>query len=209
MTPPQAATAREMSGGMAVVKLGGSLARHPALTAWLKALRHLPRPHARLVVPGGGPFADAVRALEGPLGLDALTAHRCAILAMQQFGLVLLQRVPGLRAVEREEDFAALAHTGGAGVWLPWLLAGRAPELAPSWDVTSDSLAAWLTARLGLRVLLLVKARTPRGSSTPAQLAREELVDRAFPRYAAGLTVRAVAVEPVPDAASLTRLLTP
>ena len=46
---------------MWVVKLGGSLHDAPALRQRLAELATLPGP-ARIVVPGGGPFADAVRA---------------------------------------------------------------------------------------------------------------------------------------------------
>ena len=45
-----------------VVKLGGSLHASPALAHWLTALKRYPRPLT--IVPGGGPFADAVRAAQ-------------------------------------------------------------------------------------------------------------------------------------------------
>ncbi len=199
-----------MSGGPVLVKLGGSLARHPALAAWLAAVRDAPGPPGRLVVPGGGPFADAVRALEVPLGLDATTAHRCAVLAMQQYGLMLVARAPGLRPVETEDEIAALARDGAAGVWLPWRLAGTTPELEPSWAVTADSIAAWLATRLRARALVIVKARTPPAAEVDA-LTAAGILDAAFPRYRRRFAgpVRVVGATPPPGPGRLSALLAP
>ena len=86
---------------MWVVKLGGSLHDAPALRHWLERLAILPGP-PRVVVPGGGPFADAVRALQPVLGVGELAAHRMAILAMQQFGLALQALEPRLSLAETD-----------------------------------------------------------------------------------------------------------
>jgi aspartokinase-like uncharacterized kinase len=64
-------------------------------------------------------------------------------------------------------------------------MALAAPEIAASWEVTSDSLAAWLAHKIGARLLLLVKsAPAERPLDAPA-LARQGLVDAAFPSYVA------------------------
>ena len=55
-----------------------------------------------------------------------------------------------------------------------------------NWDVTSDSLAAWLAARLGAR-LLLVKRMRPAPGATLHGLALAGLVDRAFPLRRRGI----------------------
>src|SRR5688572_11112389 len=69
--------------GPTVVKLGGSYALSPRLPAILAAIRasHVPV----VVVPGGGPFADAVRAAQPRMGFGDRAAHRMALLAMAQF----------------------------------------------------------------------------------------------------------------------------
>ena len=54
-----------------------------------------PRAHRIVVVPGGGPFADAVRDFDRSLGLSPHTAHWMALLAMDQYGHVLADRIPG------------------------------------------------------------------------------------------------------------------
>jgi aspartokinase-like uncharacterized kinase len=165
---------------MWVVKLGGSLHDAPALRAWLRRLVDVPGP-PRVVVPGGGPFADAVRGLQPRLGFGEDTAHRMAILAMQQYGLHLLELEPRLALAETEAELRAAT----AAIWLPWRLAGLEPDLPPSWDVTSDSIACWLAARLGAEMLLLVKsAPLPEGDQAVAALVASGLLDAAFPGFA-------------------------
>ena len=165
---------------MWVVKLGGSLHDAAALRLRLAELATMPGP-PRVVVPGGGPFADAVRELQPRLGLDDLAAHRMAILAMQQFGLALQALEPRLALAETEAELRG----SRAAVWLPWALAGLDREIEPSWDVTSDSLAAWLAARLGAELLILVKsAPVAPGEATAGALAERGLVDPAFPEHA-------------------------
>jgi 5-(aminomethyl)-3-furanmethanol phosphate kinase len=166
---------------MWVVKLGGSLHDAPALRPRLAELATPPGP-ARIVVPGGGPFADAVRALQPALAIDDLAAHRMAILAMQQFGLALQAIEPRLALAETEAELRAAK----AAVWLPWRLAGLEPAIEASWDVTSDSLACWLAIRLGATDLVLMKsAQVEQVGADVDAWAAAGLVDAAFAAYAA------------------------
>lgn len=169
---------------LCVVKLGGSLHDAPELRGWLAGLATAAGP-ARVVVPGGGPFADAVRAAQGRLGFGDLAAHRMAILAMQQYGLRLQDLEPRLALLETEVELRGLAP-GAGGVWLPWRLAGREEAIPAGWEVTSDSLALWLARRLGAGRLVLVKsAALPGGAVTAEALAEAGVVDAAFPGLAA------------------------
>jgi aspartokinase-like uncharacterized kinase len=53
-----------------------------------------------------------------------------------------------------------------------------------SWDVTSDSLAAWLANQLKAEMLLLVKSVELTGSSiTPSKLSEMGIVDVAFGKF--------------------------
>jgi aspartokinase-like uncharacterized kinase len=164
---------------MWVVKLGGSLHDAPALGRWLHHLATAPGP-PRIVVPGGGPFADTVRESQPKLGFDDLVAHRMAILAMQQFGIALQALEPALGVAETDDELRAAA----ASVWLPWQLAGGAAVEA-SWNVTSDSLACWLATRLAAPTLILVKsAPVPSGTYPALKLVAAGLLDTAFPGFA-------------------------
>jgi aspartokinase-like uncharacterized kinase len=172
---------------LSIVKLGGSLIAADALRPCLALLAERMTPC--VVVPGGGPFADTVRATQARLDLDELAAHRMAILAMQQYGLLLQALEPRLRLVERACEVEALVHERAAGVWLPWAMVGRDATLPASWDVTSDSLALVLATRLGAARLLLVKAASvPDGAASLAELARAGLIDAAFPRLRAAFS---------------------
>ena len=72
---------------LTIVKLGGSHALGPHLRGWLDAIAA--RAGSIVIVPGGGPFADAVRAAQGPMGFDDCAAHHMALMAMAQFGRAL------------------------------------------------------------------------------------------------------------------------
>lgn len=167
----------------AIVKLGGSLARDLHLSRWLAAIAEAPEP--RLVVPGGGPFADAVRALQPRLGFDDRTAHGAAILAMQQYALLLAAIEPRLVSVEGPAEIAEAARAGRSMLWLPWTTIGRDPTIEPSWRVTSDSLSLLLAIRLAVPELLLVKAAAlPPAPIDLERLAAQAILDGAFPELA-------------------------
>jgi 5-(aminomethyl)-3-furanmethanol phosphate kinase len=143
-----------------VLKIGGGLPRDrgdAALRALCVAVGEAAARHPLLVVPGGGAFADAVRAEDARLGLRATTTHEMAILAMDQFGLMLGDLVPGAGVCRDLAAAAALARDGRAAVLLPAALVLAADDLPASWDVTSDSIAAWVAGRAGARRVVLLK----------------------------------------------------
>ena len=83
---------------LTVVKVGGGLAREAgdgALRTLCRAIGDAGARHPLLVVPGGAAFADAVREQDSRFDLRAATAHRMAILAMDQFGWLLCDLIPG------------------------------------------------------------------------------------------------------------------
>jgi 5-(aminomethyl)-3-furanmethanol phosphate kinase len=137
---------------LTVVKVGGGLAREAggdALRALCAAIGEAGRRHRLLVVPGGGSFADAVRDCDRVYGLSDAAAHRMAILAMDQFGWLLSELIPGCAAITEIEG-------DGLRVLLPAAVLADDP-LPASWDVTSDSIAAWVAREAGAGRLVLVK----------------------------------------------------
>jgi len=166
---------------MIVVKLGGSLAKARTLRGWLAALR---RGQGRaVVVPGGGAFADTVRAEQERLHVSDRAAHRMALLAMEQYALALADLCTEMTACATERDMRDALTRGSIPVWLPATMALADPEIPESWDVTSDSLAAWLARKLGAGRLILVKSVAAPRPLDPAALAERGLVDRLFPRF--------------------------
>ncbi|MEP9351210.1 aspartate kinase [Xanthobacter sp. KR7-225] len=169
-----------------IVKLGGSLLSGPPPRP---LLQRLARQRGAILVPGGGSFADAVRDAQPRLGLSEGACHAMAILAMEQTAYALADLCPALARCHSQADLAA--PRSGAALWFPAAMLLGAADIPASWDVTSDSLALWLAARLGARRLVLVKApgaAVPRAPAVAdlATLAQAGLVDRAFPQMARG-----------------------
>jgi 5-(aminomethyl)-3-furanmethanol phosphate kinase len=167
-----------------VVKLGGSLAGSRDLTAWLEALDLFSGP--LILVPGGGAFADTVRAMQARMGFDDEVAHHMALLAMEQYGLALSSLWPRLSRVATPAEMRRSVRMNQAAYWAPAQMALGA-ALSKSWEVTSDTLSAWLATQLGAKKLLLIKSADI-GSKLHigvADLIKAGAVDPLFPRFAA------------------------
>lgn len=166
-----------------VVKLGGSLIASPdVLRRWLRVAA---TGGGRLVVvPGGGPFADAVRMAQQKTGIDDRTAHRMALLAMEQCGLLFAALETSLVPAASIGAIREALQGGRVPVWMPFRAAADAEDIAESWSVTSDSLAAWLAQELGAATLWLVKS-CPIPVQDPTALAAMGVVDAALPRFCA------------------------
>ncbi len=164
-----------------VVKLGGSLHAAPELCGWLHALA---RAGGRIVlVPGGGPHADAVRAAQARWGFSDATAHRMSLLAMEQYGLMLCDLEPGLIAAATPEVIVEAIARSLTPVWLPATMCLGATDIPEDWTVTSDSLAAWLAYHLGAEALALIKHGNPERFDAQSQ-DDAHWVDAAFPAFA-------------------------
>ncbi|HUB65630.1 MAG TPA: hypothetical protein VL996_14500 [Methylocella sp.] len=166
-----------------IVKLGGSLAQKPQCAAWLEALAAWGGP--LILVPGGGPFADSVRAAQAAMRFDDATAHRMALLAMEQFGIALAAHASLFALAASRDELDSILQAGRIPVWLPARMVLAAPELSQTWDVTSDSLAAWLAGIWGARRVLLIKSCDIEAPVSVHELAAATIVDPLFPRFAA------------------------
>ena len=168
---------------MWVVKLGGSLANYPDdLRRWLKALAEAGKGRM-VIVPGGSFFADWVRGAQKQWGFDDAAAHAMGLRAMEQYGLMLCGMQKDLIPTRTEVEIRKALQENQVPVWLP-VQTLASEDLPPSWDVTSDSLAAWLARRLGAERLVLVKScPLPEGEMDMAELSRKGIVDAAFPGF--------------------------
>lgn len=167
-----------------MIKLGGSLARSNGLRRWLNAIARHGAGHA-IIVPGGGRFADEVRDAQRLWGFDDATAHRMAILAMEQYGLMLCGLCGQLAPAASESELTAILKHGDVALWLPSAMTLRASDIPASWSVTADSLAAWLAARLVARRLVLVKAlRADQIGGSMDEIRARQIVDADFPNFA-------------------------
>lgn len=141
----------------AVVKVGGSLAAHPAkLKELCVKLGELSKKYKLVVVGGGGEFADVARNYDKLFSLSPQTSHRMAILGMDQHGLLLADLTPNSVSVTTLLEAKKVLDSGNLPVFLPSKLMLSEDPLENSWDVTSDSIAAYIAHRLQAQKLLLV-----------------------------------------------------
>lgn len=166
-----------------IVKLGGSLLGSADLDAWLSTFLDWGAP--AVIVPGGGAFADRVRDAQRTFGFDDATAHHMALLAMEQVAVLLASRFCELALAASLDELVDARARGRTSVWLPSAMVLAAPDVPASWEVTSDSLAAWLAEALGATRLLIVKSRDVAGPVTSHILAEAGIVDPLFPCFAA------------------------
>jgi dihydroneopterin aldolase len=164
---------------LTVVKLGGSYAFSPVLGDWLEtAARNAG--HV-VLVPGGGPFADAVRAAQPKMGFDDAAAHHMALLAMEQYGRALVSLNGALALASSMAAIRRLLAARKVPVWAPTRMLLDRVDIPSSWDVTSDSLAAWLARRLQAQRLLLIKHIDPPADPVRVdELVERGVIDRAF-----------------------------
>ena len=160
---------------MTVIKLGGSLLSAQVLPACLEKIQRYPG--QVVIVPGGGVFADQVRAAQKHWGFDDLAAHRMAILAMQQMAVLFNSLKPEFELFEKVSAVADLAKTA---IWSPSLKELDQADIAASWDITSDSLAAWLAKQAAADELMLVKACPIAQDATLQQLQQQNVIDAGF-----------------------------
>ena len=140
--------------GPLVVKVGGGLLQAEGLEGLRRACAEaiqMSRRRPVLVVPGGGPFADAVRALDVQVGLADDSAHALALGAMDQLGELLRPLLPAA------ELLARLVAPSSLGLVLAAAAFRDRPEVPESWEVTSDSLAVLAAAAIGAEEAILLK----------------------------------------------------
>jgi len=189
-----------------VIKLGGSFAGSRYLAGWVEVLAN--SGGRSVVVPGGGLFADAVRHAQPKLGFSDAVAHHLALLAMEQFGQVLASLSSNFVIVYSTAAIRRVLRAGDVPIWSPARMALRRPEIIPSWDITSDSLAAWLAGHIGAGQIMLVKHGGPfEGPMRAVDLAERGIVDREFPRFlaASGALASIVAAKNYASAGRLIR----
>lgn len=151
---------------LTVIKLGGSLMHSPDLSAWLEHIEIKSKTTNVVIVPGGGEFADSIRSFQKRYQFDDLAAHKMALLAMCQYGHLLVSLNAKLKVVN---DINVLkSHLGKhlPLLWLPLSLIEDHSEIPASWDFTSDSISLWLAIKLEAEKLMLVKSKAMSNDKT-------------------------------------------
>ena len=177
-----------------LLKVGGSLGRGAPLRPLLQRIALLAGRRRLLVVPGGGVFADLVREQMRRRGIDERTAHHMALLAMDQYGLLLSSLTRRSTAVDNLRAAELVAEAGRVPILLASSLVRGEGSLERSFRLTSDSIAAFLAGRLHTAHLVLLKslretAGRIRDRAEADRLARRGIVDPLFPGVLPAKTV--------------------
>jgi 5-(aminomethyl)-3-furanmethanol phosphate kinase len=161
-----------------VVKIGGSLIKDspelvnrlvkefgsgsPKIADEGKTTEDLP--FSILIVPGGGAFANTVRETDEKFSLGADAAHWMAILGMEQYACYLQDKTCAMIV----ESIADLPQ--GVSILFPYRLLKNEDPLPHTWDVTSDTIAAWVAKQAGA---ILIKVTDVDGIFSNGKLVRE------------------------------------
>lgn len=175
---------------MRVIKLGGSLLGMPSLTERFERWYQQQSPMTSIVVVGGGAAADVLREIDRSSQLDASAAHWLAIRAMQLNARIVQEIMPGAVWFESFDQIAASGLEARVLIADPWKLMQEAAasdrlSLPESWDVTSDSISAWLTAELAATELVLLKSTLPPRDATVQMASACGYVDAYFTKASA------------------------
>jgi aspartokinase-like uncharacterized kinase len=179
-----------MEGRLCVVKVGGSLLDLPDLGTRLPSwLATLPPEDIVVLVPGGGPTTDVIRALDQRFELGEERAHWLALRALTLNAHILACLLPGARIIKQLIDafvvgsrlclldchgFASLDEQAVNGNPLPH-----------HWDATSDSVAARVAVAWRAARLILLKSVTIPPTLNWEDAGRAGLVDPLFPEVVA------------------------
>ena len=163
-----------------IIKLGGSLSRTDNLVNCLDAAEKNYQGRAVVIVPGGGAFADQVRLAQQHWQFDDNTAHHMALLAMQQMALMFKGLKPGFAIAPTVAEIQNHTAKKKTVIWSPDIVELDIAGIQASWDISSDSLAAWLAKTLSATELILIKSVAIDANLSLPQLAEQHIIDKAF-----------------------------
>lgn len=180
---------------MKVIKLGGSLmADTLALTRCLQTITQNTQ-DKQVIVAGGGVFAEQVRTVQQQWKFDDKTAHAMAILSMQQTALLLNALLLNNSPLNTSplsnthkictvvEDVFSIQQAGLVYpiiIWSPSIKQLNTASIPSNWDISADSLAAWLAGQLKATELIVVKSANIPANKNIQALQKHKILDNAF-----------------------------
>ncbi len=171
-----------------IIKLGGSLFDLPDLGTRLEDFlehHHFPNP---IFIPGGGPFADAVRELDHLHHLGDAASHEIGTHTLSLSSRFVASLSVRFVLTALPEEFDRCWTRQSIPIFDAAAMTLNHSPLPSSWDVTSDSIAAWICSLHPKSQLVLVKSvDLPKGLSY-RDATQAGLVDQYFPNIAGNLT---------------------
>jgi aspartokinase-like uncharacterized kinase len=167
---------------MILIKLGGSLIRNSRMI--VKNLVEYTNSNSTsetiIIVPGGSIFADTIRRVNP----GEESAHWMAVLAMEQYGYYLADGT-GAELIDSLE-----IPEKGIYILLPYRILKEKDELPHTWNVTSDTIAAWVALQLGARFIkvtdvdgIYLNGTLQKGLRADEIIGIETCVDAEFPTF--------------------------
>ncbi|MDF1744118.1 MAG: hypothetical protein P1V19_10495 [Gimesia sp.] len=175
-----------------VIKVGGSLFDLPDLSARLSRLLDEFEHAHPLLICGGGDAANLVRSWDQTFDLSEETAHWLAIQSLILNDRLLCELLPDARIVSSRAEATEVWKEHKIPVLCSYTYLKQTSEaqIAPlptSWDVTSDSIAAWVTLTWPAEELVLLKSVELLRENSLTELAQAGLVDLHFPSFSESL----------------------
>ena len=130
---------------MKIVKLGGSLQEKGREIIRFLSNYAEKNAHTVIIIPGGGHFVKRIKELSEQEVISDDAAHWMAVLGMHQYGFFLADG-SGIEIVESVEELRNVVHIC---LLLPYTLLKADDSLPHTWNVTSDTIAAFVANKVG------------------------------------------------------------
>ncbi|NVM52259.1 MAG: delta 1-pyrroline-5-carboxylate synthetase [Candidatus Helarchaeota archaeon] len=141
----------------AVIKIGGSVLQQNSIKELCNILDGLIKEFSFVILPGGGAYANLVRNYYKTYQLSDDTAHWMAILTENILGFLLLEHLELGVPVFTISELSKVTETSKIPIFMPFQHMFKHDPLPHSWDVTSDSIAAYLAELLQAQKFILLK----------------------------------------------------
>ena len=133
-----------------VVKIGGSLFPNYAIDL-AKKLENT----NSLIVLGGGEFANLIRKYDSEINFSQETNHWTAIDCMDIIAKLVNDKVESTKLAYSIDEAIAISNEGFTPIFVVSKFLREDDPFECSWDVTSDSIAAYISHRLNANLLIV------------------------------------------------------
>ena len=165
-----------------LIKIGGSLAKDPKkLKRLCKKIGNIGKEFELLVFPGGSKFADVVRDFDNKYKLNKDTAHKMAILSMDQYGLLLHDLIPNSQLFHRTEKYKKILKKKKIPILLPAQHMFKHNPLESSWNITYDSIAIYFSFHLKIKNAIILTDVDGIYAKDPKKFQKSKLIEKISP----------------------------